>query len=378
MLDIIRMQDEIMYKIALSLTPGVGDYLIKQLVSYCGSATEVFKYNRSKLIKIPGVGIKTADALLAKGGLRLAEQEYRLVEKEGAEVLFYTDKAYPNRLKSIADAPALLYFKGNTDLNAVKVVAIVGTRKATPYGKEVTEEIVSSLRQYESVLIVSGLAYGIDSMAHKAALAQSMPTVGVMATGIDIVYPAAHKGIAQQMQEQGGLLTEYKIGTKPEGPFFPARNRIIAGMTDVLIVVEAAEKGGALITAEIANSYNKDIFAVPGNLGSSYSEGCNKLIRDLKAHIYTGIRDLEYVMNWEQNASPPPQSALYDTSGLTEEEQRLLALLTEHKELLIDDLSWRSQLPLGQLASMLLNLELQGFVKVLPGKRFAIASNRRP
>ncbi len=366
------MSDEQIYRVALGLTAGVGDKLVKILISYCGSASNVFKMSRGKLLKIPGIGPKTADALLSKHTIADAEQECENALRDGATLLFFTDEAFPQRLKTIDDAPSLLYYKGKTNLNAEKIVAIVGTRTATAYGKNITDQIIADLNRFTSLLVVSGLAYGIDITAHKAALKYNVPTVAVMASGIDIVYPAGHKPIAQEMLEQGGLLTEHAMGTKPDAPYFPARNRIIAGMADVLIVVEAAVTGGALITAEIANSYNKDVFAVPGNIGSTYSEGCNQLIRAHKAHIFTNVNDLEYIMNWEKTTRTPKKASAINIASLSAEEKQVVDLLGQAKDMLMDDISWKTQIPIGQLASLLLSLELQGFVKALPGKKFTL------
>jgi DNA processing protein len=367
------MQDEHVYKVALGLTSGVGSALTRQLISYCGSPTQVFKSAKGKLLKIPGIGPKTAEALLNKENILEAEKEVELAQKLGVQLLFYTDEHYPGRLKTIEDAPTLIYYKGNANLNANKIIGIVGTRKATSYGKNVTDEIVADLSAFHSVLVVSGLAYGIDVAAHKAALKHGVPTLGIMASGVDIIYPSSHTSTATQMLENGGLLTEYRLGTKPDAPFFPARNRIIAGISDALIVVEAAVTGGALITAEIANSYNKDIFAVPGNIGSTYSEGCNHLIRNHKANIFTGVKDLEYFMNWEENATQKKQSITANYDQLEGEEKQIILQLQQNKEMLIDELSWKSQIPVGKLASVLLSLELQGLIKVLPGKKFMLA-----
>lgn len=365
------MSEEQIYRVALGLTSGVGDKLTKILISYCGSASDVFKARKGKLLKIPGVGPKTAEALLSKQTLLEAEEECKKAEKYGVDMLFFTDTAYPHRLKAIDDAPSLLYRKGKANINTQKIVAIVGTRSATTYGKKITEEIVEGLSRFESMLIVSGLAYGIDVAAHKAALKYNVPTLGVMASGVDVVYPAGHKSTAEHMQEEGGLLTEYPMGTKPEAPYFPARNRIIAGLADALIVVEAAAKGGALITADIANSYNKDIFAVPGNVGSTYSEGCNRLIQSHKAGIFTSVQDLVLMMNWEKK-SKPKAIPLLDLSALSEEEKQVITLLQQNKEMLIDDISWKAQIPVSLLASLLLGLELQGMVKSMPGKKYSL------
>ncbi len=373
------MQEETIFKVALSLTSGVGNVVTRQLISYCGSASGVFRSPRGKLLKIPGIGPKTADSILGKEALIKAEGECEKASKAGVELLFYTDAAYPARLRQIADAPTLLYAKGRADFNAQKTIAIVGTRQATTYGKEITENIVADLKEYESVVIISGLAYGIDITAHKAALKRGIPTIGVIASGIDIIYPAAHKNIAAQMAETGAILTEYPFETKPDAPYFPARNRIIAGLADVVIVVEAAKKGGALITAELANDYNREVFAVPGNLGASHSEGCNLLIKDLKANIFTSTRDLEIQMNWEEKkltSQPQTGTLSIEDSGLTGDEKQIIILLRNQIEMPIDDLCWQSQIPVGKMASLLLSLELKGMVKALPGKRFTIPGRR--
>ncbi len=256
--------------LALHFVPGIGDYLIRQLISYCGAADKVFTTPKGKLLKIPGIGQATIKSLTSGKPLSLAEKEIEKAIHSEVELVFYTDKNYPSRLKEINDAPTLLYCKGNINLEQQKTVAIIGTRNATEYGRAQVEKIVKDLVPHQP-LIISGLAYGIDIHAHKAALKNNLPTVGIMGSGIDVIYPAVHRETAMKMQEGGGLITENSFGTKPDAHNFPARNRIIAGLADALIVVEAAQKGGALITAQIANSYNKDIFAVPGNNGNSFS-----------------------------------------------------------------------------------------------------------
>lgn len=365
------MDQERLTFLALNNIPGVGDQLIKQLISYCGSAEEVFKKPKGKLEKIPGIGSVTAEAIIKGKTLHLAEKELKKAEKEETEILFFTDKKYPARLKAIIDSPALLYFKGNANLNHSKTVGIVGTRQATEYGKDVVEKIIRDLAPLQA-MIISGLAYGIDIQAHKQALKHDLPTLGIMGSGMDVIYPAAHKDTAKKMFAKGGLLTENRFGTKPDAHNFPARNRIIAGMCDVLIVVEAAEKGGALITAEIANSYNKDVFAVPGSIGQTYSEGCNKLIRTNRAHLYSSIKDLEYIMNWSAESPttlPPP----IDWGTVSQEEADVLQILKEKKSpVTIDELSIRSSLSPGSLASILLGLEFKNLVKALPGKMFQL------
>lgn len=363
--------------LALHFIPGVGDYLVKQLVSYCGSAEQVFKTPKGKLLKIPGIGQVTAEAIRSERTFYQAEKEFRKAEKEETEILFFTDKNYPRRLKEIDDAPSLLYYKGNANLNHPKSVAIVGTRQATTYGKEIVTKIVEELKPHDA-MIVSGLAYGIDIHAHKQSLKNDLPTLAVMGSGMDVIYPAVHKETASRMVSHGALLTENHFGTKPDAHNFPARNRIIAGLCDALIVVEAAEKGGALITAEIANSYNKDVFAVPGALGQTYSEGCNKLIRNNKAVIYTSMKDIEYHMNWSVEGAHSGKKANeeIDFRAFDPDEQKILTLLkAKGAPMMIDELTIKSSLSPSQLASLLLTLEFSDVVKSLPGKQFALKKN---
>lgn len=365
-------QDRLSF-LALHFITGVGDHLVKQLVSYCGSAEQVFKTPKGKLLKIPGVGEVTAESIKTGSTFDRAEKEILKAEKDGTEILFYTDKKYPTRLREIEDAPSLLYYKGNADLNHPKTVAIVGTRQATEYGKEIVSKIIEDLKPH-GALIVSGLAYGIDIQAHKQSLRNELPTVGVMGSGMDVIYPSSHKDTARKMVEHGGLLTENHFGVKPDPHHFPARNRIIAGLSDALVVVEAAEKGGALITAEIANSYNKDVFAVPGSIGLTYSEGCNKLIRNNKAVIYTSIHDLEYHLSWSVDQPTKKTKPDFDFSTFSSDEQKVLTLLKEkNAPMMIDELTIKSSLSPSQLASLLLTLEFGNMVKSLPGKMFALA-----
>ena len=256
------MIEEKVYQIALSMVPGIGDINARKLVSYCGSAKEIFNKNRSKLAAIPGIGTHTAQAIHGFNAFAKAEDEVYACEKAGIDILFYTDKDYPYKLKQAPDSPIILYYNGEKVLNTEKIVSIVGTRNATSYGKLFVEKLIEGLIPHKA-LIISGLAYGIDIHAHKSAISAGLPTVGVMASGLDIVYPNTHKGIAMQMLKDGGLLSETPLGVKPEAHFFPARNRIIAGLADAIVVVEAARRGGALITAEIANSYSRDVLPFP-------------------------------------------------------------------------------------------------------------------
>jgi DNA processing protein len=358
--------------LALHFIPGLGDHLIKQLVSYCGAADKVFKTTKGRLVKIPGIGDVTADAIVKGKPFQEAEKELLKAEKEKVQLLFFTDRQYPSRLKQINDSPTLLYVKGDINFENPKTVAVVGTRNATEYGKLCTEELIKGLVPH-GALIISGLAYGIDIHAHKMALKNQLPTIGVMGSGIDVIYPAAHRETATRMQAHGGLVTEQHFGTKPDAHNFPARNRIVAGLADAIVIVEAAEKGGALITAEIGNSYNKDVFAFPGNIGRSFSEGCNTLIKTNRANLITSVKDLEYLLNWDVAVAEPPKKLALNLEGFDENEKTILKLLLENNnQLMIDELSWRSGIPVSQLAALLLGLEFKGIVTPFPGKVYKI------
>ncbi|MDX2301770.1 MAG: DNA-processing protein DprA [Microscillaceae bacterium] len=365
------------FEVALSLIDRIGAVTAKQLISYCGSAEAVFKTAKSKLLRIPQIGMHTAQLIMdhQKEALEEAEKILQKAEKESVQILCFYQKDYPQRLKDIHDSPLILYYQGNTSLNPEKSVAIVGTRDASNYGKNITEELVADLQKHK-VLIVSGLAYGIDIAAHRASLKNELPTVGVMASGIDIIYPSVHKNTAQQMLHAGGLLTESCFGTKPDAVRFPARNRIIAGLADAVVVVEAKEKGGALITAEIANGYHKDVFAIPGNINSKTSQGCNWLIKNHKANLISSVEDLIYMMNWDvQNDKPGRQQTLnFEKIDLDEPDRQIILCLQEKQNegMRIDELSYKLQTPIAQIQARLMNLELLGLIQALPGKKFVL------
>jgi DNA processing protein len=363
------MDQERLSLLALHFIPGVGPHSIKQLISYCGSATEVFKRPKGKLQLIPGIGPVAAGGIANHKSHDLAERELHKADREDTQILFYIDKQYPERLKTIEDAPTILYFKGNCNLNHKKIVGIVGTRQATSYGRMVVEQIIEQLVPHEA-MIISGLAYGIDIHAHRQALKQQLQTVAVMGSGIDVVYPGNHFDVARKMMDRGGLITENCFGTKPDAHNFPSRNRIIAGMCDALIVVEAAQTGGALITAEIANSYHKDVFATPGNIGQTFSEGCNKLIKTNKAALLMSVKDLEYLMGWIPGIESVRSTLAHELNS--EEQQVVDAIKTKGISMQIDELAWKTNIPPGVLATLLLQLEFKGQIKSLPGKLYQL------
>jgi DNA processing protein len=361
--------------LALIGTPGIGSVTIRQLISYCGGPSQVYQADYKKLIKIPGIGDKVVKAVLGKGSLAAAENEFQKCLDAGIQLHFYNDISYPSRLKSLYDAPVVLYSKGNLEMNTGRTVGIVGTRQISDYGKAVTETVVKDLVPYKA-LVVSGLAYGVDIAAHRACIRHNLGTVGVMASGLDVIYPASHKRTAQEMQENGGLVTENPMGTKPDFMRFPARNRIIAGMSDVTLVIESGKKGGSLITVEFAQNYHREVYAVPGMIGSGQSEGCNALIRDHKASIFTSVEDMAEALGWSQNKEPErKESAFVETlsfDGFTQDEGQVLSLLKQKGTLQIDELAWQSGMHLNKLATLLLNLEFQGMVRSLPGKKYGL------
>lgn len=354
----------------------MGDVTAKNLIAYCGSAEAVFKEKKSKLEKIPGIGSLTAEAIsksdVIKDALVRAEEEIKFMEKEGIKPLFFTEPDYPSRLKQCDDSPVMLYSKGSSmNLNAEKIISVVGSRRSTAYGKKICEQLVEAFASY-NVLITSGLAYGIDITAHRSALKNNLPTVGVLAHGLDLLYPAEHTSTAEKMTENGGLLTEFMSYTKMNPEYFPRRNRVVAGMADATIVIEATYKSGALITAEIANSYNRDVFAVPGRMDDTSSEGCNLLIKANKAMLIQSAEDVIKALNWDVESKKPKKIQAELFTNLSSEEEALIGILKEKEKIHIDDLCLASRLSMSRAATLLLNLEFSGAVKSLPGKMYTL------
>ena len=366
------MDDELVYKIALSLVPGIGGVLARNLLAYTGGAGQVFSESYTSLIKIPGIGEINARRIKDKEIFTRAEKELKFIEKYNISVTFYTDQNYPRRLKPCPDAPIILYSKGNLKLDEQRVISIVGTRNATDYGKSICDQFIQelSVRNYQ-VLIVSGLAYGIDIYAHKTALKYHIPTAGIVGHGLDMIYPSLHAETARKMIDNGGLVTDFPSGTKIEPQNFIRRNRIIAGLADATIVVESAEKGGALITADIASSYNRDVFAFPGKIDEPYSRGCNQLIRMHGANLIQGIDDLEYFMGWESSQKEKMiQPELF--VDLTPDEDRVVNLLKEEGDLFIDQISSNMKMPGSKISALLLNMEFKNLLIALPGKMYRL------
>ncbi len=366
------MDSHIKYKIALSLIPGIGGVLARNLIAYTGSVEGIFSEPLKSLKKIPGIGEVNARRIKNANVLGRAETEVEFIKKHHIATYFYTDKNYPRRLKSCGDAPILIYSKGTMNLNEQRVVSIVGTRNATDYGKQVCDTLIQKFaeRNYK-ILVVSGLAYGIDIQAHKSALKYNIPTVGVVGHGLDNLYPGLHRETAKKMTANGGLVTDFTSKTKIEPTNFLRRNRIIAGLADATIVVESAKKGGALVTADIAASYNRDVFAFPGRTGDIYSKGCNQLIKNSGAALLEGIDDLEYFMNWENSEKEKNiQSSLF--VELNKQEQKIVDLLQKEGELFIDQISAEMELTSSRISTILLNLEFKNVVAVLPGQIYKL------
>ena len=362
------MEQLLIYQIAITLIPGIGDVGGKKFVDYCGSAEAVFQEKRKALEKIHGLKEVSIDALCnPKDILKRAEQEVAFIEQNGIQPLFYQDYDYPRRLLQCADSPMMLYYKGKAPLNANRVVAIVGTRNISDYGKACCSKLVEDFIDDE-VLVVSGLAYGVDSLAHRTAVKVGIPTVGVLGNGLQQIYPAANKKLAEEMLANGGLLTECMSGMSPEKQNFPRRNRIIAGMADAVIVIESALKGGSLITADLANSYSRDVFAYPGRVNDRFSQGCNYLIRTNRAHLMEGVAQLRYVMRWEPRQPKERQTSIF--REFSEEETLIMNCFKDQSIVNLDDLIVKTDLPTTKLASLLLNLEFDGILLALPGKRY--------
>ncbi|MBN4062210.1 DNA-processing protein DprA [Bacteroidales bacterium AH-315-I05] len=361
--------EQLKYKVGITLIEGIGDMRAKKLIAYCGGAEAVFKEKKSALQKIPDIGKALAEVVVAQDVLSQAEEEIEFIEKNSITPLFYLDKGYPIRLKHCDDSPVMLYAKGNMNLNAEKVVSIVGTRNATNYGKKICEKLVEELARH-NVLIISGLAYGIDILSHKAALKNNLQTVAVLGHGLDKIYPQQHRSTSAKMLGNGGLVTDFLPNTKPDRENFPKRNRIVAGLADAVIVIESAASGGSLITAEIANSYNRDVFAVPGKIGDNYSEGCNWLIKINKAALLESAKDIQYLMGWEKQGKKSVQKKLF--VDLNSEEELLVKLLKQNGEIPIDRICLQTDMPMSKTSSVLLKLEFKGVVRSLPGKVYAL------
>jgi DNA processing protein len=368
------MNAELIYQLALTEVPYIGCVHAKILAQQFGSAEKIFKAKQQLLEKIEGIGEIRARSIKMFTNFSNAEEEIKFIEKYKIKPLFLTDRGYPQRLLNCYDSPTLLFFKGDADMNASKVIAIVGTRNHTEYGKQQTEKLIKELSS-QNILVVSGMAFGIDAIAHKAALKNELATVGVLGHGLDQIYPPDHSGFAKDMLKHGGgLLTEFRSATKPDKHNFPTRNRIVAGMSDATVVIETGEKGGSMITAELANGYNKDVFALPGKITDHKSAGCNLLIRNNKAMLLTAAAELLEVMGWEEKSQKTKVKSQKEIFiELSKDEKTIIDLLNEKETVHIDELNIRSGLSSSAIAVAILNLELQNVIISLPGKIYRLS-----
>ncbi len=366
------MNNHLLQQVALTLVPNIGAVQAKILIDHFGGAAAIFKAKKSALDKLEGIGAVRSASIKSFSDFKRAEEEIAFIEKYKITPLFLTDQAYPKRLLNCYDPPALLYYRGKASLNAAKIIAVVGTRSKTDYGKQLTEKLMADLEE-QQVLVISGLALGIDAIAHKAALKHQLPTVAVVAHGLDNLYPPEHTGLAKEMiKAGGGLLTEFRSKTKPGKHNFPSRNRIVAGMCDATIVIETDIKGGSMITAELANGYNKDVFAFPGRTTDNKSTGCNYLIKNNRAMLLTGAQDLIDILGWEEKKTPPKKQQKELFIQLSAEEKIIVDILKEKELVAIDELRMKSSLNSSTVAAAILNLELQNVVISLPGKIYKL------
>ena len=362
--------EQLRYRIALSAIKGMNRLLAETLISLTGDVSAFFTLSQRELAELTGWDSRLFSEVERGKALMMAGEEVAFVRRKGITPLFFTDADYPQRLLECDDAPLMLYYKGCATLQAPRVVSIVGTRHATPYGKNFVETLVHDIAgACPDTLIVSGLAYGIDVAAHRAALRYGLPTVGVLAHGLNTIYPAQHRNTAIQMLESGGLLTEYASSQATHKGFFLARNRIVAGVADAVVVVESGVKGGSLFTATIAGDYHRDVFALPGRVGDISSMGCNELIRNNKASLLTSADDLIEAMGWASRRQQPTQASLSAQNNveLTAEEQRIMQYLTTQGEGQINRMAVELNTPIATLSATLVELEFKGCVIALPG-----------
>lgn len=362
---------ELLYQIALTHVPQIGPVQAKILIEHFKTASAIFSASKKELSAIENIGEIRASAIKSFTDFPIAEREIAFIGQYNIQPLFITDANYPKRLLHCYDAPPLLYYKGKKPLNEGRFISIIGTRSNTSYGKAITEKFTEALQGHD-ITIVSGLAFGIDAIAHKAAVQNKLPTIGVLAHGLHTVYPAEHAHLAKEIIETGGLLTEFTSRCHADKHNFPRRNRIVAGISDATIVIETARKGGSMITAEYAYSYNRDVFACPGKITDSRSEGCNTLIRQNKAILLTDVEQLLETMGWQSSQRQNViQKQLF--IDLSPNEKNIVNLLSNQNTLHIDEINLKSNLSNSLVAAAILNLELAGIVQSLPGKMYRLA-----
>lgn len=363
------LHTELLHTLALLKVDGIGDVVAKKLITHCGSAQAVFQSKKKALLSIDGVGEILFKKIQDATVFRLAEKELQFIEKEKISHTYFQEDSYPERLKHCVDGPVVLFQSGKIDLQHGKLINIVGTRQVTPYGIEFIKKLLADLAPLNPI-IVSGFAYGVDIVAHQTAMENNLQTIGVLAHGLNQIYPKVHKKYMAKMEQNGGFMTEFWSASNPDRENFIKRNRIVAGMCEATIVIESAEKGGSLITANLANDYNRDVFAVPGRISDKFSQGCNNLIKTQRAHLLQSAADLIYILNWDlaHKKTKPIQKQLFIT--LTEEEQKIYDYLQNKAPELLDIIALDCDFPIFKISSLLLNMELKGVIRPLPGKLF--------
>jgi DNA processing protein len=361
-------ETELYYLLALQKVEGVGDIVAKKLLTHCGDAATIFNTKSSQLASIDGIGSILLSKLKNKSIFSKADSELKYILNNKINVSYFQDNHYPERLKHCIDGPILLFSSGTIDLNNRKIISIVGTRKITSYGAEFCKSLISELAPLNPI-IISGFAYGVDIVAHQTAIENDLQTIGIVAHGLDQIYPSSHKKYVSKMEQNGGFMTEFWSGTNPEKENFVKRNRIVAGISEATIVIESAIKGGSLITANLANDYNRDVFAVPGRTSDKFSLGCNNLIKTQKANLLTSAADLVYILNWDiENTTRSVQKKLFVT--LENDEQKIYDYLLKSGKEMMDIIALECDFPIYKLSGILLNMELKGVVRPLPGKLF--------
>lgn len=362
-------KDEFVAILRLQNIPNIGDVIAKKLINYCGNPVAVFQDKLQNLLKIDGIGTHTLKVLHDTKHLKAAESEYEFVQAKNIGYSYFMHADYPAYLKHCIDGPVLLFKKGNIDLEGRKIISVVGTRKITAYGAAFCEKFIADIAPLNPI-IVSGFAYGVDICVQKAAVKHGLQTIGCLAHGLNQMYPKLHAKYVTDVEKNGGFLTDFWSTSSPDRENFLKRNRIIAGMSEATLVIESAEKGGSLVTADIANSYSRDVFAVPGRAGDKYSLGCNNLIKQQKAHMITSAADLIYMLGWnvEEKKMQTVQKQLF--VELDTEEKSIYSYLQKEGKQLLDSIAIACQMPIFKTSSTLLNMEMKGVVRPLPGKLF--------
>ncbi len=359
--------DSLLYHIALTQIPQIGDVQISNLLRHCIEPVAIFKASRKQLELIPGIGSIRASEIKKFRSFEKIENEIKYATENKIVILVKGQDAYPTRLEECLDSPHVLFYKGNADLNAKKTISIIGTRSPSSYGKEHTASIIAALAEY-APLVFSGLAYGIDTIAHRESLKHEIPTVAVFGHGFNFIYPYENRQLAAEMISNGGLLTEFMRDVKPDKQNFPKRNRIVAGLADAVVVVESGDKGGSLITADIANSYNRDVLALPGRASDLKSAGCNHLIKNNKANLITSGNDLVEFLNWVTKKTPNKKNQLELFVDLNDHEKLIFNQISEMGPISIDEVTIRAGIKPSMAASIIFSLEMKNLVVALPGK----------